>query len=72
MTREQAERIIEQLADSAGYTEDDVYLYEGYSGRGMFGDKTFAVVGPPDCDRYSVELKKMRRDQLGKSDNVWY
>lgn len=69
MTKEQIERAIKVLdCDEADYTR-----YEGYSGKGMYGEKTLGLV--VDNDEGLVDLileeekkvtgKYMRTDSLG-------
>lgn len=44
MKKELAEKLIE-LAEEMGYGNEYLELKEDYSGRGMFGEKTYAIVG---------------------------
>lgn len=55
----QAKRLISRINKNGGKAR----IYEGYSGRGMFGDKTTGVV----CGPYDIDFKKtkFRYDNLG-------
>ena len=56
MTKKQAKAVIKRIEDKGG----EAKLYEGYSGRGMFGRETFGVVVgsiPRGC--------KWRTDNMG-------
>lgn len=66
MTTEQAKKIVE-LAERDGV---ELSVYEGYSGRGMYGKKTTAVTGHrDDISHYAALANVPRRtltlDQLG-------
>ena len=61
MNEQQAKRLLRKLKDNNPNTE--AYLYEGYSGRFMYGEKTYGVVvGPWEYDR---SKSKFRSDNLG-------
>lgn len=61
MTEEQAKRLLRTLKKNNPETK--AHLYEGYSGRFMYGDKTWGVVvGPWEYDR---QKSKFRSDNLG-------
>ena len=58
MTKQQAKNLIKRIEDNGG----EANLYEGYSGRGMFGEQTYGVM----CGRYDVPKKhKHRTDNMG-------
>lgn len=74
MKKSTAEKLV-QIANSIG---EDIKIYEGYSGRGMFGAKTTGVV----CHEGTIqscliegefskeekrELKSLSRDNMGLS-----
>ena len=53
MKQELAEKIIEVAYETGRFSEEDIYIYEGYSGRGMYGDRTCGIV----VDRITDLLK---------------
>lgn len=60
MTKEQSTTVLE-LASEHGIDAED---YGKYSGRGMFGDTTFAITVPDD--ETIGELKALYREKTGK------
>lgn len=93
MKKEIAEAILE-ASETIGL---NLEMREDYSGRGMYGDKTHAIVGDADefrqatcyaavmitqsedeedsqvtVDEYIEAMAKIRTDNMGRSDLVWY
>lgn len=69
MDIEKAEAIVDKLNDKGV----EARLYEGYSGRGMYGACTTGVVVPDRAQAIAIcpELADCRRDNLG-FDTILY
>ena len=86
MTKEQAEKIKRALQKDGlvfcNDISDEDYdagvrgtcgLRAEYSGRGMFGQTTYAIEGPPSCASEHPKLfKGLRSDSMGKHNLIWY
>lgn len=77
MTKILARKIVE----TAERLRVDMEIYEGYSGRGMYGEETTAVTYRNENDLLVVaaelglsvakDVQKFRRDSLGKSRIIY-
>jgi hypothetical protein len=61
MTKEQAEFFKQAIINDDLETENDI-IRENYSGRGMYGKTTFAVVVDSVCDLVSALLRQAQED----------
>lgn len=74
MTKEQAEDIVR----IAGEKELEVEMRDDYSGRGMMGRRTYAVVGYASDIQECIDDSEVcyeedfRTDSMGKSHSVYY
>lgn len=73
MKLEDAERIVELALDHG----HDMELREDYSGRGMYGKETTAVIGDAymiywAAGALGISPKALRVDSMGKSDTIVY
>jgi len=64
MTKQAATRYVKKL-NERGY--DEARVYEGYSGRGMYGSHTTGVVAPHGAESICPGLKKCAKDGMGLS-----
>lgn len=73
MTKEEAEKAKEFLVFGfEAFSEEEVEIREGYSGRGMYGETTYAVVAPYPYGAPSQNyMDKFRCDRMGMR-YVWY
>jgi len=62
VTKTQATKMVKRINASAG--EDVARVYEGYSGRCMYGDTTTGVVAP-DWALPKGASKRWRQDSMG-------
>jgi hypothetical protein len=71
MTKEQVDEFVQKL-HAKGWDDEDFQIRTDYSGRGMYGVTTYAIVGCPTMAYDAPGLKAMACDQMGKDDLVWY